>query len=275
VRRAAAVVPYAPQQKACWSVGVLGNEALHLCARPAQRRVVPRYSPVAHDLRSVVSDPDELVVGQVTVALGRAAEDVAIVPTLGHDLHQAAGVPERIEVDRCGWLDTELLLEVASAHQNLAHERFAAGHVTVRLQEPAPHHVPAPLAYEPLDSPEQLRFKRLYPLVEQGLIVVEDEAIEGLAQVCRRAKCGDCFSSTLFPFPKPNRVDMRVAQKVHAGSCPRFLSVHRSPHCRPGRVHLGGLDPKDARLAERQQWRWVRRAYSRCRTSPCSPSWPN
>ena len=189
----------------------------HLVGRLAQRRVVPRERPRGHDLRTVVPHPHELVPRIGRLGRGGTAEHVGVVAALRQDLHQAPAVPEGIEVDRRGRLDAELRAEVAPPGQNLAHEGLARRHVAVRLQEPAPHDVPLALAHQPLDPREQRRLVLLHPLVEDRLVVVEDEAVELLAQVGRRAEGGDRLGGALLPLPQPDGIEMGLAHEMDDG----------------------------------------------------------
>jgi hypothetical protein len=63
-------------------------------------------------------------------------------------------VAEGVEIERCGRGNVELLGEIAPAKQDLSHERLARGHITVRLQVPATHDVPAAFPREALDAGE-------------------------------------------------------------------------------------------------------------------------
>ena len=92
---------------------------------------------------------------------------------------------------------------------------LTARKITVRLQVPTAHHMPLTTSHEPPDSFEERRIVLFDPLVELDLIAVEDEALELLAQVAHGA--GQCQGLTdpLGPLPEPDRVEMRIANKMY------------------------------------------------------------
>ena len=69
-----------------------------------------------------------------------------------------------------------------------------------------------------------------HPVVEDGFVVVEDEAFLGvqLAEIGGDAEGGQRFGQPLFPLPKPNRVQVSVAHQVDALG---GISGHRVVQC--------------------------------------------
>ena len=96
----------------------------------------------------------------------RAADDVAVVPALGHNLDNAARMPERIEIDRRGGRRAELLAEIAAADADLPHNRLSVRDIAVRLDKPAAHDMPAPFLNKFTYLLKQRRLILLYPLVK-------------------------------------------------------------------------------------------------------------
>ena len=154
------------------------------------------------------------MVRQRAVALAWAAEDVRVVPALGHDLHEPTRVTKGIEVDRRRGLGAELVSEVLPAREDLSDEGLARRHVAVRLEKPAAHDVPLLLLHEPLDPSEQSRLVLLDPLVEHRLVVVEHKAVVGLAQLRSRSERRDHLRRAFLPLPQPDGVQVCVTDQM-------------------------------------------------------------
>ena len=56
----------------------------------------------------------------------------------------------------------------------------------------------------------------LYPFVEQGFVMVENEIRELFTEFSRCTKGCESLGSSFLPFPEPDRVKMGIAYKIKA-----------------------------------------------------------
>ena len=214
LRRTAAVIAHAPQTDFKIAVGTAFGDSAYLFGRLAQHRLVPAPA-VGHDPRAIVTDPLEQVGRQMNVVVAGSAEQVAVEAGLFQNLHKSARMAERIKVDRRGRLHTELFAEIRASGQNLAHKALAGRHIAVRLQVPAAHNMPLARTDKRADFFKQRRFVFLDPAVQQRFVVVENEAVEPLAQSRRDTERRERFGCAFLPLPLPDGIEMRVADHVY------------------------------------------------------------
>ena len=183
---AAAVVSDAPEQNAELLTWMGPHPFLDLRPGCSAPRIVVRLEPRRQDLGAVEADPDESLrreLGELTIG---PAEKVGRITALGQDLDEASGMAERVKVGGCFDIDAEFLPEISLSQNDLADKGLSAGHVAVRLEEPAAQDVPLSLLDQALDFLEEGGLIFLDPLVEDGFVVTEDKFVEGFAEGGRR-----------------------------------------------------------------------------------------
>jgi hypothetical protein len=108
-----------------------------------------------------------------------------------------------------------MFAEKLSPNKNLAYQGFRARDIEVRLKIPPTADTPSARLHEFLNTPEQRRIISLYPLIEDRLVVIEDEAfvlvknIDGISK--RRQRLGTSF----FPSPLPDRIEVSIADQMN------------------------------------------------------------
>lgn len=112
-------------------------------------------------------------------------------------------------------LHSEVLPEEGAADEDVAGDGLAGGQVGVGLQEPAAGDHPAAVGHMLPDAGEELGAKVAGPLVEHGLVVVEDEVGVFVQQVGGGLEGGQGLAQALGPVPDPHRVDMGLAYDVN------------------------------------------------------------
>lgn len=100
------------------------------------------------------------------------------------------------------------------AGKDLAHKALACGQIAVRLEIPAAHDVPPSLFDELLNAPEKRGIIFLHPFVKHRFVVAENETLVILAEIRRDAESGKRLRHTLLDLPKPDGVDMCVADQM-------------------------------------------------------------
>jgi hypothetical protein len=78
--------------------------------------------------------------------------------------------------------------------------------------------MPLTLSYQPLNPGKQRRFMCLNPLVQEGFVMIEHKSLERIAESGGGTEGGECFSETFFPAPKPDRVEVRIADQDQLSS---------------------------------------------------------
>jgi hypothetical protein len=214
LRRAAAVIAYPPEQEAHLAVGAGSHPVFDLSPRLPPLRVVMGLGPSGQDLGAVIANPDEFIVRQGQKVRVRAAEEVGLIAALGQDLDESSGVSKRVEVGGGLDVDPEFFPEISFSEKDLPDQGLSAGHVAVRLEEPPSQDVPATRLDQPLDPFKEGGLVVLDPLVKEGFVVTEDEILPPLAEIGGRPEGGQGFARAFRPFPKPDGVQMGVADEM-------------------------------------------------------------
>jgi len=111
-----------------------------------------------------------------------------------------------IEIHGGGGVAVKMLLEVTLSRVDLSDKAFAAWDITVRLQIPPAHDVPAPLGHKALNAFEKRGFVDPAILVQQDFVVIENKIVILFANIGGHPVCGYGLYDTFFEFPKINGV---------------------------------------------------------------------
>ena len=156
--------------------------------------------------------PGEEVVGEeILLAPVELDGEEAGQPGPAQELRDAAGEAEDVGEPGDGRALAEPALEGALAVEELAHERFAAGDLAVRLNPGAADRLPPPLRDPLLDPGEEVWRVLLDPGVELRRRLVEGEIGVALHQVEDGGKGAPPFPPRLGHRPEPGQIEVRVA----------------------------------------------------------------
>ena len=75
--------------------------------------------------------------------------------------------------------------------------------------------MPASVSYQVANAGEQLRIVLLDPVIEYGLVVVEDEARMCFAELSSDAEGRNRLREPILPVPQPDRVQMGIADQMN------------------------------------------------------------
>ena len=133
------------------------------------------------------------------------------------DLRQLPRIPKRIRIPADPHIHAIRLLVPPLAHQQLPHQALAVGHVQIRLNPHAAHHLPAPF----LDALRNLRI-HLGILLRQPLVVLRGRLRIGVLRILihqlQRGPEGPLdHIHRLRPRPQPRGIDVRVAREMERG----------------------------------------------------------
>ncbi len=171
---------------------------------------------MSENLRPIVPDPDKVISGECDMLRIRPAEEVRCVPRFFQYLYESPGVSERVKVHGRPGFHAKFFLEVRFSHKNLPDKRLAAWHVAIGLEIPAAQDMPFLLLHQLLDPGKKLWLKHLDPFIQDSFIVVEYEFIEFLAELSCGPKSRESFACALFPFPQPDRIEMRITDEIQS-----------------------------------------------------------
>ena len=110
---------------------------------------------------------------------------------------------------------SEFLPEIPLGVQRLPKEGFAGGGVHVRLDPHTAHNPPASLRHPPADLFEHGGIVFLHPLIVAGAGTGKDKIRCFVQAIQRRTEGGHGLVITVSPLPKPDGVQMGVADHVH------------------------------------------------------------
>ena len=137
-RRSAAVISHAPTGKSDFRVVFLPFDVFRYFFRSlAEIGIIFRDTARLY-AASVVPFPDKIFGGQFQLRIRhifsvRAHKHISVLPAFRHNLYDAAGMSERIEVHRRCRFYSEFFAEIHFAFANLAHNSLAARHKTIGL----------------------------------------------------------------------------------------------------------------------------------------------
>ncbi len=177
---------------------------------------------VREHLRAVQTAPAEEVVGPAVLGLPvQLAGEELVDAATGEDFRQRGGIAKHIRQPAASRTRAELAAEELQAHENLADERFAGGHVAVGFDPHAAGSFPA-AGLDPLgDFAEQRRVMILRVAVKLSLRAGKVEVRILLHQPASRGEGASGLANRLAQRPEPRHVDMRVAdgkESARAGS---------------------------------------------------------
>ena len=138
---------------------------------------------------AVESFPKEVFLFQRQLKFRRAADHIAILTALSHDLHKPSGMSERIEINGCRRFYSKFFLKIFLSHQNLSDKTFARRHITIGLEIPSAHDMPFLFFNQLFNSFEQIGCIHFYVSVCRRFIVAKD-IIEFIRQLCRGTEGG-------------------------------------------------------------------------------------
>ena len=176
--RAAAVVPDPPEDRdiPVQPQSELGSFGKALLDVVAFRVIESDRDAVGQDLRAIHALPAVEIGRDVEFGLLWTHVDIHPVARLVQHLGESAAVAERIEVVRDRRVGIEVFGEEASAFRDMPDDGLDQRQIHVGLQIPSAADVPAAGAHAFLDGTEQCGVVALHPPVEDGFVVVEDQA---------------------------------------------------------------------------------------------------
>ena len=213
IARSPAVISHTPQH---------GNAAFRLFLRPFQnrlqrfpeQRVIPVRRTHHGDRTAVRTFPRKTGMRERKFARVRSAYDIPLLPAFTDDLHEPAGMPERVHVERDFGKHAEFFGKIFFPVQDLPNHAFSARHIAIGLQKPPADDFPPALFHAASDFFEKLGRISFHIAVSRHFVVTENIIVR-FKQSEGGSKSRYRRTRTFLPVPLPYRIDMRVTNQMY------------------------------------------------------------